>query len=77
MGEDASALARVLEELRDMRTEQRELRDKVIEMVTRMEDVPDLKVRVSALEKWKWGMVGAMLASGSSLAISLGKVLGA
>lgn len=76
MPEDDTALARVLEELREMRQESREMRDKVIEMVTRMEDMPDLKVRVSALEKWKWGMVGAMLASGSSLAISLGKVLG-
>lgn len=77
MPEDDAALARVLEELRDMRAENRELRDKVVTMVTRMEDMPDLKIRVTALEKWKWGMVGAMLASGSSLAISLGKVLGA
>ena len=77
MSEDDAALVRVLEELRDMRAENRELRDKVVAMVTRMEDMPDLKIRVTALEKWKWGMVGAMLASGSSLAISLGKVLGA
>lgn len=67
---------RVLEELREMRSENREMRDKVVEVATRMEDVPDLKNRVALLEKWKWGTVGALLASGSSVAVTLAKTIG-
>lgn len=36
-----------------------------------IKDVPDLKMRVMALEKWKWTAMGAIGASGGSLALSL------
>lgn len=40
-----------------------------------IKDVPDLKSRVNALEKWKWTAMGAIGASGGSLALSLYGVL--
>jgi len=36
-----------------------------------IKDVPALKARVSALEKWRWTAMGAIAASGGSLVISL------
>lgn len=32
-----------------------------------MKDVPDLKDRVAALERWRWTATGALVAAGSSL----------
>jgi hypothetical protein len=39
-------------------------------------DVPDLKSRVQALEKWRWTAMGALLAAGGSLGTQLLKVVG-
>lgn len=36
-----------------------------------IKDVPDLKARVHSLEKWRWTAMGAIAASGGSLALSL------
>lgn len=33
-----------------------------------VKDVPDLKTRVQALERWKWTAMGALAASGASIA---------
>ena len=48
--------------------------------VTRLQgevrDIPDLKARVSLLEKWKWGTIGALAVSGSSLATNIVKAIG-
>lgn len=33
-----------------------------------IKDVPDLKSRVAALERWRWTAMGALAASGASLA---------
>lgn len=40
-----------------------------------IKDVPDLKQRVAALEKWRWTAVGAMAASGAALGSQLLGVL--
>lgn len=40
-----------------------------------VKDVPDLKTRVSALERWKWTAMGAIGASGGSLALTLWNTL--
>ena len=40
-----------------------------------VKDVPDLKTRVSSLEKWKWTAMGAIGASGGSLALTLWNTL--
>ncbi len=39
-------------------------------------DLPDLKTRVASLERWKWGTIGALAASGSSLATTIIKAIG-
>jgi len=39
----------------------------VTQLQEQVKDVPDLKARVSALEKWKWTAVGALAASGTAL----------
>lgn len=36
-----------------------------------IKDVPDLKTRVQALEKWKWTAMGALAASGASIGTQL------
>lgn len=64
-------IERVLDELRDMRTENREVRDKLVALATRMEDVPELKAKVAGLERWRWTAMGALGASGASLATQL------
>ena len=38
-------------------------------------DIPSLKDRVQALEKWKWTAMGALGAAGGSLALSLASAL--
>lgn len=40
-----------------------------------VKDVPDLRTRVASLEKWKWTAMGAIMASGGSLALSLASAL--
>lgn len=37
----------------------------------RVNDVPDLKQRVSSLERWKWTTMGALGMSGASIASQL------
>jgi hypothetical protein len=39
----------------------------VTRLQEQMEDVPDLKIRVSALEKWKWTAMGALGTATASL----------
>lgn len=39
----------------------------VTQLQEQMKDVPDLKVRVAALERWRWTAMGALAAAGTSL----------
>lgn len=48
----------------------------VTEIKGEIRDLPDLKARVASLEKWKWGTIGALAASGSSLATTIIKAIG-
>ncbi|HYF74741.1 MAG TPA: hypothetical protein VD864_18080 [Nocardioides sp.] len=48
----------------------------VTELKADVRDIPELKQRVSALEKWKWGTIGALAVSGSSMATTLIKAIG-
>lgn len=43
----------------------------IAKLQEQVKDVPDLKQRVTSLERWKWTAMGAIGASGGSLAISL------
>lgn len=47
----------------------------IAKLQEQIKDVPDLKTRVGALEKWKWTAMGAMGASGGALALSLWSAL--
>ena len=49
---------------------------KVTEIKGEIRDLPDLKSRVAALEKWKWGTIGAIAASGSTLGVTIIKAIG-
>lgn len=49
----------------------------VTQLQEQVKAVPDLNVRVSALEKWKWGTIGALAVSGSSLGVNIIKAIGA
>lgn len=48
----------------------------VTELKADIRDLPDLKTRVASLERWKWGTIGALAASGSSLATTIIKAIG-
>lgn len=48
----------------------------VTEIKGEIRDLPDIKSRVASLEKWKWGTIGALAASGSSLATTIIKAIG-
>lgn len=48
----------------------------VTEIKGEIRDLPDIKARVASLEKWKWGTIGALAASGSSLATTIIKAIG-
>ena len=48
----------------------------VTEIRGEIRDLPDLKTRVASLERWKWGTIGALAASGSSLATTIIKAIG-
>lgn len=49
---------------------------KVTEISGEIRDLPDIKSRIASLEKWKWGTIGALAASGSSLATTIIKAVG-
>ena len=48
----------------------------VTEIKGEIRDLPDIKNRVASLEKWKWGTIGALAASGSSLMTTIIKAIG-
>lgn len=43
----------------------------VARLEEQIKDVPDLKIRVNALEKWRWTAMGALGTSGIALASQL------
>ena len=62
---------RVYDKLDSLEQWSREVLVAVTRVEEQVKDMPDLKVRVSALERWRWTAMGAMAASGGSLALSL------
>lgn len=54
----------ILEELRLMRAENRDVRDRVIALQTQMAelmgDVPTHETRISTLERWRWSIPGTV-----------------
>jgi hypothetical protein len=39
----------------------------VVQLQEQVKDVPDLKIRIAALERWRWTALGALGAAGTSL----------
>jgi hypothetical protein len=48
----------------------------VTELKGQIRDIPDLKERVSQLERWRWTAMGALAASGISLSAQVFNLLG-
>lgn len=62
---------RILDKLDGLETKTTEVLVGLARLEEQIKDVPDLKQRISALEKWRWTAMGAIGASGGSLALSL------
>ena len=88
MNEEMGAL--ILNELTQMRRDNHVMLEKVVRIEETVRDVGDhearirvleqaipdeVKVRLNALERWKWTAMGAIGASGGSLALSVWSTL--
>lgn len=62
--------AQILQELREMRTEGRDTRDKVTTLVEQAKAVPDHENRLRALERWRYGIPAAGLTAVAAAAVS-------
>lgn len=58
---------RILDKLEELGDKTTQLLIGLARVEEQMKDVPDLRNRVTALEKWKWTAVGAMGAASTSL----------
>lgn len=61
---------RILEELREMRREGQDTRDKVTSLVEQTKAVPDHENRLRALERWRYGIPAAGLTAVAAAAVS-------
>lgn len=66
---------RILDKLDSIESKNTTLLVEVAKIQEQMKEVPDLKNRVSALEKWRWTAVGALCAAGTSLGTQFLKVV--
>lgn len=66
---------RILDKLDSLDTKTTHVLVGLARLEEQVKDVPDLKARVGALEKWRWTAVGAMAASGAALGSQLLGVL--
>lgn len=66
---------RILDKLDSLEGKTTEVLVKVTRVEEQMKDFPDLKARVTSLEKWRWTAMGAIGASGGALALSLWSAL--
>lgn len=62
---------RILDKLDGLDTKTTHVLVSLARLEEQIKDVPDLKTRVVALERWKWTAMGAIGASGGALALSL------
>lgn len=62
---------RILDKLDSLEGKTTEVLVELARLGEQIKDVPDLKQRVQSLEKWRWTAMGAIMASGGSLAISV------
>jgi fatty acid desaturase len=62
--------ARILDELREMRREGQDTRDKVTALVEQTKAVPDHETRLRALERWRYGIPVAGVTAAVAATIS-------
>ena len=62
---------RILDKLDSLEGKTTEVLVGLARVEEQVRDVPDLRMRVAALEKWKWTAMGALAASGFSVASQL------
>lgn len=58
---------RILDKLEGIESQNRDMLVGLTRLQEQMRDMPELKMRVSALEKFKWVAMGALAAGGTSL----------
>lgn len=61
---------RILEEIREMRREGQDTRDKVTTLVEQAKAVPDHETRLRALERWRYGIPVAGVTAAVAATIS-------
>jgi hypothetical protein len=66
---------RILDKLDGLEAKTTEVLVAVVRVEEQVKDLPSLRERVSALEKWRWSAVGALAASGAALGSQLLGVL--
>lgn len=66
---------RILDKLDSLESKTTEILVEVARVQEQVRDVPDLRQRVTNLERWKWTAMGAIGASGGSLALTLWNTL--
>lgn len=62
---------RILDKLDGLETKTTAVLVEIARLQEQMRDVPEIKVRVNSLEKWRWSTMGALAASGASLGAQL------
>ena len=68
---------RILDKLERVEAKTTEVLVGLARLEEQIKDVPDLKVRIAALERWKWTTMGALaMASGSLLSQLYGALKG-
>jgi len=71
LGETTVGEERILDKLDSLDGKTTSVLVEIAKLQEQIKDVPDLKQRINALEKWRWTAMGAIAASGGSLAISV------
>lgn len=62
---------RILDKLDSLDNKSTETLIALARVEEQIKDIPHLRERVAALERWRWTIVGAIGASGGSLALSV------
>lgn len=65
---------RILDKLEELGDKTTQLLIGLARVEEQMKDIPELRTRVSSLEKWRWTAMGALATSGLSIAGQIMKV---
>lgn len=62
---------RILDKLDELGNKTTQVLVEIARVQEQIRDIPDLKARVTSLERWKWTAMGALGTAGASLASQL------